>query len=162
MLSLRALLLAGGAGSSRQHFPLRACLLKQKWIPQRVRQSHNLVPSPRESTFSSSFINGFHFLSFHRISFDTKGSNTLTSSRCTEQSPLVSEQGCFWSKSQNALKEELQEGYDRQCLGFKLHSTSECPLLRNLNDTLEYKTENELGGCCNEYPALPEPKAMQL
>lgn len=82
------LIVVGAAGSSRQCFSLRACLQNQKLISRGLRQSHSLMPNPRESTFPPSFITRFCFT--HKL--------LETSSSYTEQWQLVSEPGCFWCK----------------------------------------------------------------
>lgn len=61
MLSSYTLIVVGVVGSSRQSFSFRACLQNQKLISRGLRQSHSLLPSPRESTFSPSFITRFCF-----------------------------------------------------------------------------------------------------
>lgn len=82
----------GVAGSSRQCFSLRACFQNQKLISKGLRKAHSLMPNPRESTFSPSFITRFHFPHNQDL--------LITSSSCTEQWQLVSELGCFWCKKE--------------------------------------------------------------
>lgn len=110
-------IVVGVAGSSRQCFSLRSCLQNQKLISRGLRQSHSLMPNPRESTFPPSFITRFCFT--HKP-LDNKQQLHRAVAACEWTRMFLVQEGRAW----NAHEEELQKGLDSQCLVIKLYSTS--------------------------------------
>lgn len=111
------LIVVGEAGSSRQCISLRACFQNQKLISRALKQSHSLMPNPRESTFPPSFITRFCFT--HKP-LDNKQQLYRAVAACEWTRVFLGQEGRAW----NAPKEELQEGLDSQCLLIKLYSSS--------------------------------------